>query len=54
MLVSEWFASEAEAREQERCLITKLAERGLPLLNVEAERLRRSPPRTGATSSPGR
>jgi hypothetical protein len=49
MLVSEWFASEAEARAQERCLITELARRGLPLLNVEAERLRQTQPRTKAT-----
>jgi hypothetical protein len=54
MLVSEWFASEAEAREQERCLITQLAERGLPLLNAEAERLRQTRPRTAATPAPGR
>lgn len=54
MLVSAWFASEAEAREQERCLITRLAERGLPLLNAEAERLRPRQPRTAATRVPGR
>jgi hypothetical protein len=40
MLVSGWLATAAEARLRERQLIAELALRGLPLLNVEAERLR--------------
>jgi hypothetical protein len=44
MLVREWCASEAEARARERGLITELAARGLPILNVEAGRLRQTEP----------
>jgi hypothetical protein len=54
MLVSEWLASEAEARARERRLISELAARGLPLLNVEAQRLRQRQPRTAATPAAAR
>jgi hypothetical protein len=54
MLVIAWCAGEAEARAQERQLIGELALRGLPLLNIEAERLRRTRDPTTATPAPGR
>jgi hypothetical protein len=54
MLVTDWCALEAEARAQERQLITELQLRGLPLLNIEAERLRRTPDPTAAKPAPAR
>jgi len=54
MLVTEWCALESEARTQERQLIAELALRGLPLLNIEAERLRRTQDPTASTPAPVR
>jgi hypothetical protein len=48
MLVSGWLTTAAEVRLRERQLIAELAQRGLPLLNIEAERLRT--PRLASTS----
>lgn len=54
MLVTGWWALEAEARAQERQLIAELALRGLPLLNIEAERLRQTPDPTASRRAPAR
>lgn len=48
MLVSGWLATAAEVRLRERQLIAELTLRGLPLLNIETERLRT--PRLASTS----
>jgi hypothetical protein len=54
MLVTDWCALAAEARAQERQLIAELALRGLPLLNIEAERLRRTRDPTASRPAPAR
>jgi len=54
MLVMDWCAPEAQARARERQLIAELARRGLPLLNIEAERLRQTPDPTASKPAPAR